>query len=338
VKARAVALAALLALAATAKDRIGAIDFFGYKGIDTARLRAAIPYKQGDRFAISMKTAKAVKQRVERAVKRVTGGPATDVGMVCCDKQGDWEFYIGLRGISFREIRLTPEPVGKDRLPAAALALYDGYMKEWMRTVSAGTASEDNSGGYSLSNDPALRAAQMQMRAYVLENEALVLRVLESSGDEEHRTAAAALLGYANHSKAQIAALVAATRDEGNLVRNNATRALGVMAASGGDGARDIPAGPFIEMLSSGTWTDRNKGLMVLSTLTERRGPVIERLREEALDSLFEMALWQCPDHSEPAVVLLGRMAGIDETRLMELVKTGQRKTILDAAARIRRN
>jgi hypothetical protein len=50
------------------------------------------------------------------------------------------------------------------------------------------------------------------------------------------------------------------------------------------------------------------------------------------------MALWQCPDHSEPAVVLLGRMAGIDETRLMELVKTGQRKTILDAAARIRRN
>ncbi|MGA3043977.1 MAG: hypothetical protein ABSF54_24650, partial [Bryobacteraceae bacterium] len=71
----------------------------------------------------------------------------------------------------------------------------------------------------------------------------------------------------------QILALVGAARDPDDEVRNNATRALGVLVRSNGALATEIPADTFIAMLNSGTWTDRNKGASLLMELTSARTP-----------------------------------------------------------------
>jgi len=49
------------------------------------------------------------------------------------------------------------------------------------------------------------------------------------------------------------------------MVRNNATRALGAWRRRNSGCAR-YSGGSVVEMLSSGIWTDRNKGLMVLNS------------------------------------------------------------------------
>lgn len=150
-------------------------------------------------------------------------------------------------------------------------------------------ASEDDSRGYSLSSDPALRAKQLATREYAVQHEALVRRVLASSADEEQRSIAAHVLGYARQSKIQVGALVRAGHDADNLVRNNAIRALGVLALSNPRIVAGVPVSGFIAMLSSESWTDRNKAGFLLETLTRRRNPkLLHELRSQALDSLID--------------------------------------------------
>ena len=64
-----------------------------------------------------------------------------------------------------------------------------------------------------------------------------------------------------------------ASRDEDEIVRNNAVRALAVIAKSDLKAAASIPAASFVEMLNSGEWKDRNKAAMMLEFLSEGRDP-----------------------------------------------------------------
>ena len=148
--------------------------------------------------------------------------------------------------------------------------------------------------------------------------------VLASSEDAEQRTVAAYILGYARQSKRQVAALVRAGHDADESVRNTAIRALGVLGQFNRLHAR-VPAAGFIAMLSSESWTDRNEAGLLLETLTRRRDPqLLRELRSRVLDSLIEMARWRNPGHANFARLLLGRIAGIEESRLQQLVKSEQ--------------
>jgi hypothetical protein len=315
-KAQAVLTLFIFATSLPANDRIGIIDFFGYKGYDIARLRTAIPYRVGDPLLVTpenLETIADVRQGINYGVQAVTHHPATDVAMVCCDVHGDWEIYIGIDGRSIRTIRRNREPKGPARLPAEPLQLYAQYMTEWPRVVQAKLGRDDESNGYALSPDPKLRVIEVSMRQYALAHEDLFRHVLASSSDSHHRLVAATFTGYARQSPQQISALVAAIRDADDAVRNNAIRALGVLVS-----ARKIslPATGFIEMLSSGTWSDRNKALMVLLPLTEPRDArLLARLRANSLEALTEMSHWQCPDHSAGARELLSRISAPDVGR-----------------------
>ena len=120
--------------------------------------------------------------------------------------------------------------------------------------------------------------------------------------------------------------------DANDGVRNNATRALGVLAESSPKVAARIPATPFIEMINSGSWTDRNKGSWVLESLTNNRDPkLLAQLRAEALPSLIEMARWHSNGHAYTARILLGRIAGIEEGRLTKLASAGNLEEIIKA-------
>jgi hypothetical protein len=193
-------------------------------------------------------------------------------------------------------------------------------------------AFEDDSKGYALTRDPPVRSIQLTLRRYALAHEPELFHVLESSRDAKHRAIASQALGYAHQSARQILALTQAARDPDDEVRNNATRAIGVLAGANGRLARQIPPDVFIEMLSSGIWTDRNKGAIVLEALTAKRtAAILDKLRTVALDSLIEMALWREASHAGFARMLLGRVAGIPEKRLQELARDGPPEAIVAA-------
>jgi len=136
--------------------------------------------------------------------------------------------------------------------------------------------------------------------------------------------------GYGRQSDRQIDDLVHASLDPDDGVRNNAVRALEVLAAAKPDVARRIPPQPFVRLLRSGSWSDHNKASLVLVALTTTREPkLLEELRADALESLLEMARWRNIGHAEAALTILGRMAGVKEDTLNGLIEAGQTSTIL---------
>jgi len=321
-----------LASAPHTHRRIGEIEFYGYAGLDVDKIRAALPLRDGDELSDSDDAVPDAIAQLTEAVKRVIGKPPTDVAAVCCDVQGNAMFYIGLPGSSMRTVRYAPPPKSRVRFPTKIVNLYNETMEASSKAVRSGQSKEDDSKGYALSSDPELRAKELATRVYALKHEHLVRRVLASSQDADQRTVAAHVLGYARQSSQQIQALVVASHDSDEGVRNNAIRALAVLAQSNPKIATRIPVEHFIAMLSSGSWTDRNKAGFLLDELSKRRdAKLLSQLHSQALDSLIEMARWRSRGHADFARILLGRIAGIEETRLQQLVDAGQVDQIIQA-------
>lgn len=319
----------LLASGAFGQDKpklIGEIEFFGYSRSDLNKVKAALPFHEKDGFNGETFADKVGQAR--EAVKRVTGRAPTDIATVCCDDQGNRIVFIGLSG---KTIRYNRQSSGRSRLPDNILNLYDRFINVLMEGVQKGASTEDRSKGYALAAYPPLRSIQLEMRAYAVGHEALLRDVLETSADDRQRIVAAQLLGYSQQSKSQIASLVRASQDSNETVRNNATRALLVLAGSSEKVAMDIPAEGFIELLLSGTWTDLNKASYLLDSMTKSRNvKLLGQLRSrEVLDRLIEMARWRT-GYGAPARYILGRIAGIDESHLKQLVTTGKVEVIIN--------
>ena len=312
--------------------RIGEIEFYGYAGFDLDKVKVALPLREGDDFGDSESAFFEMTDRIKAAITKVIGKPPTDIAVVCCDNQGGQMIYIGLHGKSIGNVPFNPPPRGSVRFPARVIDLYQQTMEALSKAVRSGAGKDDDSKGYALAAEPELRAKQLATREYATRHEQLVLRVLAWSKDADQRIVAAHVLGYARQSKEQIEALVRAGYDSDETVRNNAIRALAVLAESNPKVAARIPAEQFIVMLNSGSWTDRNKAGFLLNELSRRRDPkLLSRLRSRALDSLIEMAKWRSRGHAGTARILLGRIAGIEETRLQQLVDAGEVEEILKA-------
>ena len=197
------------------------------------------------------------------------------------------------------------------------------------------SAEEDDSNVYSLIKDPAARSLQLAVREWALKHEQELFRGLEFSSSAKDREIASDALGYARQSHEQIVALVHAARDPDEEVRNNATRALGVLVRSKPALASEIQPDTFIEMLNSGKWKNRNKGASLLMQLTAARdSDLLAKIRAIALDSLIEMARWRDSSHAFFSRIVLGRIAGLPEDRLEKLAWSGPVDSIIEAAVR----
>jgi hypothetical protein len=307
--------------------RVGEIEFFGYAGVDLAKVQAALPLHEGD--DLDMGKWEQEKARVRQSVRRATGSDSTDVAATCCDARGELIIYIGLSG---KPVRYLPAPAGGARLPKKVIRLYDRTDSLLKEALRKGVSAEDRSKGFSLSDYPPLRAVQLELRAYAVGHERLLRDVLATSSDGKQRAVAAEVLGYGRRTRAQVAALAAASRDLDEGVRNNATRALVVLAAADSKRVRRIHPDGFIGMLLSGTWTDLNKAGALLADLTRGREPALlaKLRRPEVLERLVEMARWRTV-HAEPARYILGRVAGIEENRLGRLVAEKRVDAIISA-------
>lgn len=308
---------------------VGEIEFYGYSHLQLDRIKAALPLHEGD--VIAIRDFPATKEKIMQSVKREVGREATAVSLTCCDNRTNLMIYIGLPGDSSRSFPYNPSPRGSAQLPQRILDLYDREMDLTMEAVQK-QQGEDSSRGYGLSAYRPLRETQMAIREFAIHSELLIRRVVRSSAEPKQRQVAAHALGYARQSRAQISALVQASRDEDKTVRNNAVRALGILALSSERVATWMPAKTFTRMLNSGVWEDRNKAGLLLGVLSRGRDPRLLRLlRSEALDSLIEMARWRDPNHASDARMILGRIAGIEEGHLAEMVASGSMDEIINA-------
>ena len=211
------------AFAQPGRLRIGEIEFYGYAGINVESMRARLGVHEGDE--VTEDQIEGVMDRVKQALG------ASGVEAVCCDAKG-LTLYIGLRGKSARDLKYDPAPKGDARLPDEILAIDKQFSEAFSQAISKGASGEDQSKGYALSVDPALRKVQMAMRHFATGHEGIIRSVLESSSDAGQRALAARLMGYARQSPVQIAALVHASGDPDTEVRNNAARALWVLAGN----------------------------------------------------------------------------------------------------------
>lgn len=296
----------LAALPLWAADRLGFIDFFGTGPYDLAAIRRALPVREKSSFPGTARGQFRWRAKIEKAIVQAAGKPATDVSMVCCDQHGDWILFIGLPGPLSRPVAYRPAPHDAVRLPEEAVRRNERLMSALSAAVQRGGGAEDGSRGYALSEDPSSRALQTATREFALAQEPLVLRVLAGSGDANHRWAAAHALGYARQSAAQVEALAQAAFDADPTVRNNAVRALAVLVESNAALADALPLRPFVDLLNSGTWTDRNKALYLLTGV--RSEALVALLRDHAREALEEMAAWRSTGHAERAKLLLARI------------------------------
>ena len=309
---------------------VGTIEFYGHTGVDVKVVRDTLPLREGDK--LSQASKQRMVARVKRAIRKALGYEPTDVTAVCCDDRGRLIVYIGLPGKWVQQSLYNPSPRGSDRLPSAALKVQRDVEKAWLNAMKKGVSGEDDSKGYALSLDPDARTKQLAQHAYVARNSSMVARVLTSARNVEHRQIAAEMLGYADRSPEQIAALIHASHDVDDGVRNNAIRALVVLARSSSEVPAMIHGECFVGLLNSGIWTDRNKSGELLSVLTAQRDPrLLTCLREQSLTSLIEMARWSNPGHAHAARLMLGRIAGIDETTLIGMIERNEVEPIINA-------
>jgi hypothetical protein len=185
-------------------------------------------------------------------------------------------------------------------------------------------------------HDPGARAVQEGFVALADRYGQQLRAALRDSDKPEQRALAARILGYATDKTSVVGDLSSAMRDADAEVRNNATRALWLIAAFARktpDRNIEVPPDPFIDLLNSLTWTDRNKSSLALLSLTESRDPaLLSALRQKAVPALIEVARWKSRGHAVASVVILARVAGIPENDLASAVASGSHATIVDAA------
>lgn len=310
------------AAAQPASERIGIIDFYGYGTLLPSQLRSVLPFQEGD-----VVPSKEVKRAAEEALVKLTGRTAAKIELVCCLEDGRATVYVGLAEPDAPPVHYTPEPTTEIKLPKEAHRLFAQLEKDTIAAVKKGDAGEDDSEGYALFKNPEARGDQLKLRDWVRANTATTYRVLETSRFAGERADAAEALGYAERSPEQIAALVRASFDADEGVRNNAIRVLEVLCNLGTEVTRRIPVARFVPMLHSLVWTDRNKASVLFLLLSESRDPaVLDALRTGALVPLREMAQWRDWSHGASAATILARIGGIPDdqvtpTKVPEILK-----------------
>ncbi len=253
---------------------------------------------------------------------------------VCCE-QGKTILYVGIQEKGFMSLQFLPAPRGAVRLPAEIVEAGDAFDEAFETAVMKGDASEEHSQGHALNHNPAARAVEQRYVALAASNLASLREVLRNSADAGQRALAAQVIGYAPDKRVVTADLEYAMLDSDPNVRNNAMRALWVIAEYARTDPRlkiEIDPQPFVQLLSSLIWTDRNKSSVALMALTEGRDPaLLADLRVHAQASLAEMARWKT-GHANAACVILGRIAGLPEEQIADALDHGQKERLISAA------
>lgn len=307
---------------------IGIIDFYGVRKVSEERLLKVLGAREGDPLPPS-------KSVVEERLEQVSGVVRARLESVCC-ADGKAILFVGIEEKGAPHFNFRTPPNSEVRLPDQVVETYRQFLAALERAVRSGDARDDLTRGHSLMADPECRVLQLKFEEFAKSNLKLLRDVLRESGDDEHRSVAAYVIGYAENKRLVVDDLQYAMQDPADAVRNNAMRALAAIAVPAlKDPELGIRVSPtwFIEMLNSIIWTDRNKAAFALVTLTESRDAgVLDQIRTSAMDSVIEMARWKSLGHALPAFILAGRIAGVAEEEIQRAWSDGEREAVLEKA------
>jgi hypothetical protein len=81
--------------------------------------------------------------------------------------------------------------------------------------------------------------------------------------------------------------------------------------------------------MNSISWTDRNKSINILLTLSSNRDPkILLKIKNEALEPLIDMANWKSEGHAMGGYIVLGRIAGWKEEEIFKSSKKNRAEMI----------
>jgi hypothetical protein len=306
---------------------IGIIDFYGRRTVAESDLRAALQIREGD-------SVPRTRIEIEQRLRSVPGVEAAQINLVCCE-ENKAILYVGIREKGAPALQFRAAPTGSVRLTPEVVRLGEEFDRAHENAIRRGVFGEDRSRGYSLMDDSAARAVQLRFIPLANRQLAQLIDVLRSSNDSGQRAIAAQVMAYADDRASVVKALSAAILDPAENVRNNAVRALALLAFHAQDtrSGISVPTEPLVELLNSPVWTDLNKASLALSQLTEKRDPaLLALLREKAFPALVDIASWKTPGHAQPAFFILGRMAGLSDEQTFAAWQRGDRASVIAAA------
>jgi hypothetical protein len=311
---------------------VGIIDFYGLRHVSEEQARQALAIKVGDDLPDSPAAA-------QHRLEALPGVLHARFEVICCNA-GKTILFVGIEEKSSPKLGLRKAPKGKVGLRADVIAAGKELANAVMDAMLKGDTQEDDSQGHALMHNPALRAMQERFIVYAARDLRNLRDVLRNSADAGQRALAAEVLGYATDKRAVVPDLEYAMSDIDSGVRNNALRALGVIAGF----ARKRPelgivvhTHPFVNLLNSPVWWDRNKASLALTFLTESRDPaLLADLHDHALPALIEMARWKSAGHAEPAVMIMGRIGGLSEKEIQDARERGDSESVIAAALKPR--
>lgn len=325
----------LLPLGAQQMPPIGIIDFYGLRTLAESTVRAALGFREGDPVPDSAAPA-------TRRLRALPGVADARLNLVCCSSDGKAILFVGIAELGAPVNVPYAAPTSSIRLPDDVVQLGRAFDDTLMTAVRQGKAAEHDSAGHAFFDYPGANAIQHRYLATAAANLPMLRNVLHHSASAEHRALAAELLGYAPRVADIVPDLENAIHDPDDAVRNNSMRALAVIALYAQQSPLPgihVSAMPFVEMLNSVVWTDRNKASLALLQLTTRRDPgLLALLRAKALPALVDIARWRSAGHAYAGYMILGRVEGMQDDALNEAWKRGDRSAVLDSAARMLRS
>jgi len=308
--------------------RIGIIDFYGLRDVSESQGREALKIVEGDPVPDLVTEA-------EHRLKALPGVLAARVSRICCTG-GRTILFVGIEEQGRPALQFRSAPQGSIRLSDDVVQAGGDFDKAIHLAALRGDAGEDDSNGHALMHDPTARAIQERFVVYAARDLRRLRQVLRHSAAEGHRALAAEVLGYAPDKQDVVEDLVYGMRDPSEEVRNNSMRALGIISQYGSRWPElkiRVPTKPFIRLLNSLVWTDRNKASFSLMELTSNRdSSLLKSLRKRAVRSLIEMARWKSAGHAYPAFCLLGRIGGLPEDQIHAAWSRSDREEVIDAA------
>lgn len=318
--------------------RIGIIDFYGLRQVSETRARSALAVKEGDTILMAGDARPAFLVESEHRLSLLPGVLSAHLNLVCCDG-GSGIIYVGIEEKDASILHFREGPQDRVRLPARVVQAGSEFSRALMAAVERGDAAEDDSKGHALMHDPTARAIQERFIEHA-RNLTQLRDVLRHSSDAEHRALAAQILGYAANKRDVIEDLVYGLSDPSESVRNNAMRALAVIAHAASASPRQtlrIPVEPFIGLINSPVWADRNKAALALMELSESLDPeLLSTLRSRAIVPLVEMARWKSEGHAMPALMILGRIGDQSDEGVQAAWRRGEREAVINAALKRR--
>ena len=291
----------------------GHVDFYGVRSTDEAALRRVLD-QEGD-WLDRRKELEAELRTVDGVVD------ATIMVMHVINSDAPPNVLIGILEEDTPPLVLRDAPTGSINLPKEFHEAYRKGLDASMEGMMKGEGGETTDEGHAISRYLPARILDLKLRDLTREHLDLVRRALRESGDEESRTVAANAIAYAEDKSSIVADLEHAITDPHDSVRNNAVRALSVLADWANrddvDFEVSVDPKPLLAMLESYVWTDRNKASALLSKLTVRRDAgLLAALREHSIPALREMAMWRSVGHATFSIRILGRVAGLTEDEI----------------------